>query len=236
MRWISWRSRTSRTTQSRESVVNPANQLTRKSQEAGGRWARVRLVVLLVAFATSVSLAGCSQGPGGSDFHGTCPAWIKGLSTNVYQEGFQNSSMPDQKFDPQHPTGAGLLHFQNHTLDLVDLDFNPRNNQPQAVGVANGTLELRVLRSSDQSILRIRDLRDGPGAPGQDHVTFKAGVYRNFTLQVALAAPDQPPAPEPVLLRWDFIPDDNPRTPSEAVMLYTAYFWYRTCSSDGTPT
>jgi len=196
----------------------------------------VRLTALLVAVAVSALLSGCSTPNPAKDFHGTCPAWIKGLSTNVYQEGFQNSSMPDQKFDPKHPTGAGLEHFQNHTLDLVDLDFNPRNGQPQAVGVANGTLELRILRSSDQTVLPIKDLRNGPGDPGKDVVTFGPGVYRNFTLQVSLAAPDQPPDPQPVLLRWDFVPDSNPKTPSEAVMLYTAYFWYRTCSADGTPT
>jgi hypothetical protein len=199
----------------------------------------VRILAVLAALALSASVAGCLQGdPGkGEPFKGSCPSWIKGLSTNVFQEGFQNSSMPDQKFDPQHPTGAGLEHFQNHTLDLVDLDFHPRTGgQAQALGVANGTLELRVLRSSDQSPLMIRDLATGSADSGKDVWTWGPGIYRNFTLQVHLAEPNEAPAPEPVLLRWDFVPDANPKSPSEAIMLYTAYFWYRTCSSDGTAT
>jgi hypothetical protein len=209
---------------------------SRKSQEhvpgsAGVRW---NLPVLAVAATLAFSLAGCTQGdPGKSDFKGSCPSWIKGLSTNVFQEGFQNSSIPDQKWDPKHPTGAGLEEFQHHPVDLVDLDFNPRNNQTQAVGVANATLELRVFRASDQSPLLIRDLRGG--AP-KDVWTFGPGVYKNFTLQVALGDPAKAPDPGAVLLRWDFVPDADAHTPSEAVMLYTAYFWYRTCSSDGTPT
>ena len=212
--------------------------LARKPQEGAAGSLGVdpsRWTAALLAVAFCASLAGCTQNdPGKTAFQSSCPAWIKGLSTNVFQEGFQNSSMPDQKFDPAHPTGAGLEEFQHHPLDLVDLDFNPRSGgQPQAVGVVNGTLELRVLRSSDQSPLLMRNLA---GGEAKDVWTFGPGIYKNFTLQVAVGDPAKAPTPEPVLLRWDFVPDADPRSPSEAAMLYTAYFWYRTCSSDGTPT
>jgi hypothetical protein len=201
----------------------------------------VRLFAVLTAVAMSLGLAGCTQGdPGGDDdFVGTCPAWIKGLSTNVFQEGFQNTSMPEQKFDPSHPTGAGLGEFQKHPLDLIDLDFHAaRGGQTQAVGVANGTLELRVFRSDGQGgiadQLLLHDVATGPSGPRKDAWTFGPGVQKDFTLQVELAGSNDAPDPTPIVLRWDFLPDANPRTPSEAVMLYTAYFWYRTCSSDGT--
>ena len=195
----------------------------------------MRIAVLLTAVAFAASLSGCTQGDPDEPFVGSCPAWVKGLSTNVFQEGFQNTSMPEQKFDPAHPTGAGLAEFQQHPLDLIDLDFHPtRTGQTQAVGVANGTLELRVFRSdgnggvADQ--LLIHDTAAGTGQ-AKDTWTFPAGIYRNFTLQVQLAGPAEEPNTSPIVLQWDFLPDANTRTPSEAVMLYTAYFWYRTCSA-----
>jgi hypothetical protein len=108
----------------------------------------------------------------------------------------------------------------------------------QAVGVANGTLELRVFRSDGNGgvadVLMLHDVADGPQGERKEHWTFGPGVYKNFTLQVDLAGPLEDPDTTPIVLRWDFVPDANSRTPSEAVMLYTAYFWYRTCSGDGT--
>lgn len=230
-----------------------APRIGHNSHEAPPGSTAVRTVALLSALALSLSLAGCTQGDpnGGDDFVGTCPAWVKGLSSIIAKEGFQNTSMPEQKFDPAHPTGAGLARFQGHPLDLVDLEFWPQRfgrehpqagqfdpTRPQAVGVANGTLELRVFRSdgnggvADQLLLH--DVATGPNGPRKDVWAFAPGVYKNFTLQVALSAPSEEPLTEPVVLRWDFLPDANTRSPSEAVMLYTSYFWYRTCSSDGT--
>lgn len=212
----------------------------------------MRTLALLSAAALSLSLAGCTQGdPNDEDFLGTCPAWVKGLSSNIFQEGFQNTSMPERKFDAARPVGAGLRTFQGHPLDLVDLEFWPKRfgrehekagqfdpSRPQAIGVANGTLELRAFRSdgnggvADQLLLH--DVATGPNGPRKDVWTFGPGVYTNFTLQVALSAAHEEPLTDPVVLSWDFLPDANPRSPSEAVMLYTAYFWYRTCSSDYT--
>src|SRR5688572_14079535 len=181
----------------------------------------MRAVAALTALALSASLAGCTQfSPGGDEeFVGTCPAWVKGLSTNVFQEGFQNTSMPEQKFDPAHPTGAGLGEFQGHPLDLVDLDFHPtRTGQAQAVGVANGTLELRVFRSDGQGgiaeQLLLHDVADGPDGPRVDTWTFGPGVRKDFTLQVELAGPADEPDTAPIVLRWDFLPDADTRTPS----------------------
>lgn len=198
----------------------------------------MRPVALLALFSLAFSLAGCTQGDTGRDgggFSGTCPAWTKGLSTNVFQEGFQNSSVPDQKFDPAHPTGAGLRAFDGHPLDFVDLDFHPTaNGKVQAVGIANATLELRAFRSDGaQGVADQLLLEDTRTSETKDTFTWGGGIYTNFTLKVKLAEPDQTPNTDPIVLRWDFLPDTNPRTPSEAVMLYTAYFWYRTCNADG---
>lgn len=204
---------------------------------AAGR-VRVRAVALfLCSVALLASLAGCTQGdPGKDGFKGTCPQWVKGLSTNVFQEGFQNTSVPDQKFSPDHPVGAGLREFNGHPLDFVELDFHPRSSgQTQAVGVANATLELRVFRSDNSKGIADQLLIEDP-AKGQtsDTWTWGPGIYTNFTLKVRLAEPSDPPITDPIVLRWDFMPDANTRSPSEAVMLYTAYFWYRTCNQDGT--
>lgn len=208
----------------------------------------MRILALLTALTVSAGLAGCTQGdPGGDDgFVCTNSSWVKGLSTNIFEEGFLNTSMPEQKFDPAHPTGAGLGEFRGNPLDLVDLEFWPKRfgptheragqfdtSRPQGIGVANGTLELRVFRSdgnggiADQ--LLIHDVKDGPNGPHKDAWVFGPGIHKNFTLQVALAGPTEDPDPTPIVLRWDFLPDANPRTASEAVMLYTGYFWYRTC-------
>jgi hypothetical protein len=197
----------------------------------------VRPVAAAVFLSLAFSLAGCTQGdPGkGGGFQGTCPQWVKGLSTNVYQEGFQNSSVPDSKFDPEHPTGAGLRDFQGHPLDFVELDFHPTSaGKVQAVGVANATLELRAFRSDgNKGVADQLLLQDPRTQETKDTWTWGAGVYTNFTLKVQLAQPNEPPVTDPIVLRWDFMPDTNARTPSEAVMLYTAYFWYRTCNRDG---
>jgi hypothetical protein len=193
---------------------------------------------LVAALAVSIALAGCAGGPrGGDGFTGTCPSWIKGLSTNVYKEAFQNSSVPDQKFNPSMPTGAGLERFQDRPLDFVELDFHPeKSGRPQGIGLANATLELRAFRSdrndgvSDQLLIQ-----HGRTGEERDVWSWGPGVHANFTLKVPLAAPDQPPDTAPIVLRWDFVPDTSARTPSEAVMFYTAYFWYRTCGADGQP-
>jgi hypothetical protein len=195
--------------------------------------------VALASLALSLSLAGCSGGGGGDGtFAGTCPQWVKGLSTITFKEAFHNSSMPDQKFDPAHPTGAGLRAFQGHPLDFVEFDFHPRvqgdRTEPQAVGVANATVELRAFRSdNDKGIADQLLIQSGATGETKDTWTWGPGVYANFTLKVPLADPHEAPDTDPVVLRWDFMPDPDPRSPSEAVMLYTAYFWYRTCNSDG---
>ena len=200
----------------------------------------MRLPLLLSALVATSALAGCTQGdPGDDAFVGSCPSWVKGLSTNIFQEGFQNTSVPERKVDPSHPTGAGLHEFQGHPLDLVDLDFHPaRSGSVQAIGVANGTLELRVFRSDGEGgiveQLLLHDTATGPDGPHLDHWSFGPGIHKNFTLQVVLASPHDEPDTRPIVIQWDFLPDTDTRTPSEAVMLYTAYVWYRTCSSDGT--
>ena len=190
--------------------------------------------------AVSMALTGCMQGdPGGEgEFNATCPQWVKGLSTAVFQEGFQNTSFPEQKFDPSRPTGAGLRSFQGRPLDFVELDFHPKPQgsgmRPQAVAVANATLELRAFRSDNNGGIADQLLiQDGRTSEIKDTWTWGPGLHTNFTLKIALAAPNEPPVTDPVVLRWDFIPDTDTRTPSEGVMLYTAYFWYRTCNQDG---
>lgn len=195
----------------------------------------MRRAASLCALLVSVAFAGCSDGGPGGDggFVGTCPQWVKGLSTNVFQEGFQNTSVPEQKFDPSRPTGAGLQSFQGHPLDVVELDFHPtKTGKPQAIAVANATLELRAFRSDNNKgvadQLLLEDIRT---RETKDVWTWGPGIYTNFTLKVPLAEPDQAPNTDPIVLRWDFMPDTNPRTPSEGIMLYTAYFWYRTCDA-----
>lgn len=200
---------------------------------------RSAVAASLCLLALSVSLAGCAkENPGAGGFTGTCPQWVKGLSTAVFKEGFQNGSVPDQKFDPGHPTGAGLRSFQGHPLDFVEIDFHPRaqgnGTEVQAVGVANATVELRAFRSdNNKGIADQLLIQNGATGETKDTWTWTPGVYTNFTLKVQLADPHDAPNTDPLVLRWDFMPDQNPRTPSEAVMLYTAYFWYRTCNSDG---
>lgn len=189
---------------------------------------------LAAAALLALSLAGCGDAAGQDDFQQTCPAWRRGMSTVVFQEAFQNGSVPQSKFDPDTPTGAGLVEFQGLPLDHVELDFGPgRGGRTQAIGIANGTLELRAYRSDGADGVSEQLLFRDPSTPDpsafRDMLSWGPGIHRDFSVHVVLAEPGGEPNPDPIVLRWDFLPDADARTPSEAVMLYTAYFWYRTC-------
>jgi hypothetical protein len=206
--------------------------------------------ILAVAFLLfAVALAGCTQGdPGGgkSDFKQTCPSWIKGLSTATFSgPGWFHPN--GTNFDSSDSIGGGGLGgFQGHPVDQVELSFYEKQTsngtRQQFLYIQDGILTVQFSRNDTGAPLKVYDTSKGPAGPGnpaQDSLSWSGDadglLLTNFTLHVDLAAPGDTPAPTGVNAYWTFVRnlDGNQDTASFALRDMTAYFWYRTCNSDG---
>lgn len=204
--------------------------------------------VLLALLVAAPLLAGCgqpvTQGTT-TPFEQSCPAWIGTRNTFGIRDVFEANSTLTTIVDPDSGKpgfGSGLLADENRPLDIVVLDFTPQpsgnSTTRQFVYVHDGALTLTVRRDDDGTRLKIYDPAKGPRGlqnPGEDSVVFfpraDGQAQENFQLQVDLADPHDSPRPTSVKATWVFTrdSDQNPATPSQAIMYYTAHYLYRQC-------
>lgn len=195
----------------------------------------MRVLPLALAVACLAGCLGPTQSTT-STFERTCPAWITGLSTSMFEEGFGPNTTSLEHVDD---LGRGLQADENRPLDIIVFDFQPRHSGnrtvPQYIYVQDGALTLTVQRSDDGSFLKIYDPAKGPRGltnPGENYKVFVPGqLYHDFQLQVDLAESHDAPHPTPVTATWTFTPnsDNNPATPSQAAFVYTGQYMYRQC-------
>lgn len=185
---------------------------------------------LVPALLLVVALAGCTDGEP-PPFERTCPQHAQGLGTTKVHNNFP----PSPEFTSTHKQdilGQGFLSFQDHPLDIIEMDFHwedVRDEQERrGVEVADGRLALHIQDARGRPLaFDDPSTREGPVTS----MTFEAGARTNFTLHVPLTGKGADPDPRTITVMWDFVRDldGNPETADYAVIAYKAVYWYRTC-------